>query len=78
MPRRNFIQVLREGRIDIKNEYSKLYSMFYERDTRDNKSLAEIISFNLLIFLLVELVYLLKNLMKCMIYILKNNHRTLI
>lgn len=46
MPRRNFIQVLREGRIDIKNEYSKLYSMFYERDTRDNKSLAEIISFN--------------------------------
>lgn len=44
--RRNFAQVLREGKIDINNEYSKLYSMFYEKDRKDGKSIAEIVSYN--------------------------------
>lgn len=30
--RRNFAQVLRQGKIDIKNEYSKLYDLFYGED----------------------------------------------
>lgn len=45
MVRRNFIQVLQEGKIDIKNEYSKLYSLFYGK-SEDNKSLADFISLN--------------------------------
>lgn len=46
MTRRNFIQVLREGKIDIKNEYSKLYVLFYGKSEEDDKSLADIISDN--------------------------------
>lgn len=44
--RRNFAQVLREGKVDIKNEYSKLYGMFYGKDRKDGKSIAEIVSYN--------------------------------
>lgn len=42
--RRNFAQVLREGKIDIKNEYSKIYDLFYTKDLRDGKSISDIIS----------------------------------
>ena len=41
--RRNFAQVLQEGKIDIRNEYSKLYAMFYGKDSSGN-SVAKIIS----------------------------------
>lgn len=44
--RRNFAQVLKAGKIDIKKEYSKLYKLFYGKDGRDDKSLAELISLN--------------------------------
>ena len=44
--RRNFAQVLREGKVDIHREYSKLYSLFYGKDNRDEKSIADIISSN--------------------------------
>ena len=44
--RRNFAQVLREGKIDIKNEYSKLYAAFYGKASHDGKSMADIISAN--------------------------------
>ena len=42
--RRNFAQVLKSGKIDIKNEYDKIYKLFYGKDTRDQKSIAEIVS----------------------------------
>lgn len=44
--RRNFAQVLKSGKIDLKNEYSKLYGLFYDKDGRDSKSLADLISLN--------------------------------
>lgn len=44
--RRNFAQVLREGKIDLNNEYSKLYDIFYGRSRRDGKSIADIVSAN--------------------------------
>lgn len=48
--RRNFAQILREGKIDIKNEYSKLYTLFYTKDPRDEKSVADIIAQSFLDF----------------------------
>ena len=44
--RRNFAEVLKSGKIDIKKEYSKLYELFYGKDLRDDRSLAELISMN--------------------------------
>ena len=44
--RRNFADVLKNGKIDIKKEYSKLYELFYGKDSRDYHSLAELISMN--------------------------------
>ena len=44
--RRNFAEVLKSGKIDIKKEYSKLYELFYGKDSRDDRSLAELISMN--------------------------------
>lgn len=44
--RRNFAQVLRAGKVDPQKEYSKLYSLFYNKDSRDGKSLADLISMN--------------------------------
>lgn len=44
--RRNFAQVLKVGKVDLKKEYSKLYNLFYEKDDRDERSLAELISMN--------------------------------
>lgn len=41
--RRNFAQVLREGKIDIRKEYTKLYHLFYDPDER-RKSYAEVVS----------------------------------
>ncbi len=45
--RRNFAQVLREGKIDLKNEYTKLYDLFYGKDSRDGKSVADFVSANI-------------------------------
>lgn len=45
--RRNFAQVLKAGKVDLKKEYSKLYALFYGRDDRDDKSLADLISMNI-------------------------------
>ena len=42
--RRTFAQALQEGKIDISKEYSKLFDLFYGKDTRDNKSQADVIS----------------------------------
>lgn len=44
--RRNFAQVLKSGKVDIKREYSKLYNLFYGEDIRDGESLADLISKN--------------------------------
>lgn len=44
--RRNFAQVLKSAKIDIKREYSRLYSLFYDEDDRDGNSLADLISAN--------------------------------
>ncbi len=44
--RRTFAQVLKEGKVDIKNEYTKLYDLFYTSSRRDGKSFADIISDN--------------------------------
>lgn len=44
--RRNFAQVLKAGKVDLRREYSKLYSLFYGTDDRDDKSLADLISMN--------------------------------
>ena len=30
--RRNFAEILKEGKIDIENEYIKLYNLFYGKD----------------------------------------------
>lgn len=42
--RRNFAQVLKEGKIDIKNEYSQLYNIFYGKDGKDERSVVDIIA----------------------------------
>ena len=44
--RRNFAQVLREGKIDIKNEYIKLYDLFYYTDGCRDISIEELIEEN--------------------------------
>ena len=44
--RRNFAQVLKSGKIDLKNEYTKLYRLFYAKDNRDHISLSDLISAN--------------------------------
>ena len=41
--RRNFAQVLREGKIDINKEYEKLLDMFYNADDYRDSSLEDII-----------------------------------
>ena len=43
--RRNFAQVLKSGKIDLKNEYTKLFDLFYGEGA-DGKSLADLISLN--------------------------------
>lgn len=48
--RRNFAQVMREGKIDLENEYSKLYSLFYGKNSKDGKSVEDVISLNFLDF----------------------------
>jgi len=48
--RRNFAQVLKAGKIDLKKEYTKFYHLFYRKDDRDHKSIAEIISENFIDF----------------------------
>lgn len=44
--RRNFAQVMREGKVDIKKEYAKLFSLFYDKDKKDGSSIADIVSNN--------------------------------
>ena len=44
--RRNFADVLKSGKVDIKKEYSKLYDLFYGKNQRDGRSLADLISSN--------------------------------
>ena len=44
--RRNFAQVLKAGKIDLKNEYTKFYDLFYSKDSKDNKSMEDIVSNN--------------------------------
>lgn len=46
--RKNFAQILRAEKVDIKLEYEKLYSMFYDQNPKDGKSIADIISINFL------------------------------
>lgn len=45
--RRNFAQVLKQGNVNIKLEYSKLYSLFYDKDRKDGSSFAQIASNNI-------------------------------
>ena len=42
--RRNFAQVLEEGRIDLRNEYSKFYRIFYGNGSKNDIPLKEIVS----------------------------------
>lgn len=44
--RRNFAQVLKEGKIDLKNEYSKFYEIFYGKESGDDMSIADMVSHN--------------------------------
>lgn len=44
--RRTFAQALNSAKVNTKKEYSKLYNLFYGKDERDEKSLADLISFN--------------------------------
>lgn len=46
--RRTFAEVLKEGKIDIKNEYSKFYLLFYGKDKRDGQSIADHVGHNIL------------------------------
>lgn len=46
--RRTFAEVLKEGKIDIKNEYSKFYMLFYGKDNRDRQSMADRVGHNIL------------------------------
>ncbi len=43
---RSFLQMLKSGKIDIANEYDKLYAIFYGIDKRDGKSIADLLSDN--------------------------------
>ena len=42
----SFADVLKNGKIDIEREYSKLYDLFFVKDKREIKSLADLISLN--------------------------------
>lgn len=44
--RRTFAQVINAGKIDIKNEYSKFYELFYGKDSRDSRSIADMVDDN--------------------------------
>ncbi len=44
--RRTFAQVLNSAKVNPKKEYSKLFDLFYGKDERDGKSLADLISLN--------------------------------
>ena len=44
--RKTFAQVLQEGKVDIKREYYRLFSLFFDKDSRDHKSLYDIIANN--------------------------------
>lgn len=44
--RRNFAQAIKSAKVDPKKEYSKLFELFYGKDERDGKSLADLISLN--------------------------------
>lgn len=44
--RRTFAQALNSAKVNPKKEYSKLFELFYGKDERDGKSLADLISLN--------------------------------
>ena len=44
--RRNFVEVLRSGKVSLKKEYSKLYDLFYGKNEQYEKSLADFVSEN--------------------------------
>ena len=44
--RRTFSQVLNTAKVNPKKEYTKLFELFYGKDDRDGKSLADLISLN--------------------------------
>ncbi len=44
--RRTFAQALNSAKVNPKKEYSKLFDLFYGKDKRDGKSLADLISLN--------------------------------
>ena len=44
--RRTFAQALNSAKVNPKKEYSKLFDLFYGKDERDGKSLADLISLN--------------------------------
>lgn len=44
--RRNFVEVLRSGKVCLKKEYSKLYDLFYGKNEQYEKSLADFVSEN--------------------------------
>ena len=44
--RKNFAQALKTPKLDPKKEYSKLFELFYGKDERDGKSLADLVSLN--------------------------------
>lgn len=44
--RRTFAQALNSAKVNPKKEYSKLFELFYGKDDRDEKSLADLISLN--------------------------------
>lgn len=46
--RRTFAQALKNGKIDIKDEYSKLYELFYFEDDRDGKSIRDYVDRNMI------------------------------
>lgn len=45
--RKNFAQTLKEGKVDIKKEYSNMYELFYGKQ-KDGKSMYDCISYNFL------------------------------
>lgn len=46
--RKTFAQVLQEGKIDIRKEYSKLYALFYEKPAYADMSIASVVAENFL------------------------------
>ena len=46
--RRTFAQALKNGKIDIKNEYSKLYDLFYLEDERYGQSIKDFVDRNMI------------------------------